>query len=140
MREFPFDVLKIEDESVILKNKAGGKTTLKIHQDIDSWALMAIIEKNEEPIAVIENHRGENGPILYLTTKGTIASFSKSFEPTSAPEESCYLGRTLKEILESDDDILEKEILSREDDPSYETVAPCLPPMQRMQIPRPYGA
>jgi len=139
-REFPFEVLKIGDESVTLKNKAGRKTTLKINQEAESWSLMAIIERNGEPIAVIENHREENGPILYITSKGTIACFSKSLEPTSVPEESCYLGRTLKDVLESDEDLLGEEILSREGDPSYEEIAPCLPPMQKMQVPRPYGA
>ena len=104
-REFPFQVLKIEGDSVTLKNKAGIKTTLKINQQLESWALMAVIERNGEPVAVIENHGDENGSIVYINPKGIIACFSKSLETTSVPEESCYLGRTLKEVLESDEDI-----------------------------------
>ena len=134
-REFPFKVLKFENESVTLKNNAGRKTTLKINQEIESWSLMAVIERNGESIAVIENHREKDGPILYISPKGIIACFSKSLEPTNVPEESNYLGRTLKEILESDEDLLGEEILSREGDPSYEEVASCLPPMRKLGVP-----
>ena len=84
-RGFPFEVLKIEGEGVTLKNKAGRETTLEINQEAESWSLMAIIERNGEPIAVIENHREKNGPILYINPKRTIACFSKSLEPTSVP-------------------------------------------------------
>ena len=83
---------------------------------------MAIIERNDELIAVIENHREKKGPILYITPKQTIACFSKSLKPTTVPEESCYLGRTLVDVLESAEDCLGEGILSCGSDSSYEVV------------------
>jgi len=130
--KFPFKVLEIEDEKVTLRDRKGIKTVVKINQEIDTWSLMATIEKDGELMAIFENHEDKNGPILYINSKGTIAKFSKTLESTRVPEESCYLGRTLKDVLESDQDLLGEEILSSEDDPSYEKVASCLPPLQRL--------
>ncbi len=130
--EFPFKVLEIEDEKVILRDRKGIKTVVKINQEIDRWSLMATIEKDGELMGVFENHGDKNGPILYVNSKGIITEFSKTLEPTRVPEESCYLGRTLKDVLDNDQDLLGEEILSTEDDPSYEKVASCLPPIQRI--------
>ena len=129
---FPFAVLEIRDEKVSLRAREGTKTVVEINQEIDGWCLMATIEKDGELMAVFEDHGDENGQIIYINSERTIVEFSKTLEPSHVPEESCYLGRTLKEVMESDQDLLGEEILSAEDDPSYEKVASCLPPLQKL--------
>jgi len=122
--------LEIGSENVILRDE---KRTInvKIHQRAGSWSLMSIIERNGELLAVFEDHRDENGSILYIGPKGIIARLSKSLE-SPFHEESCRLRRIREKILNSEEDVLGNEILSEEEDPSYEKVTSYLPPLRRL--------
>ena len=127
----PFEVLKIGERGVVVRDGNGGTHTVEMHQAIGPWSLMALLEKNGEPIAVFENHGDENGPILYVAPRRTVAALPKSLEPTRVPEATCYLGRTLKDVLDRDEDLLGDEILAAAEDPCYEKVASCLPPLRK---------
>jgi len=59
-------------------------------------------------------------------------TFAKSYERGAAFATNLYRGHTLEQVLDSDVDLLGAELLVLPDDPTYEAVAACLPPIDRM--------
>ena len=54
----------------------------------------------------------------------------KRLESTYADESSCYRGHAKEEIIASPADILGKEILSTGEDPDFDAIAACFPPIR----------
>ena len=42
----PFEVLKIEERGVVVRDGNGGTLTVEMHQAVGPWSLMALLEKN----------------------------------------------------------------------------------------------
>lgn len=88
------------------------------------WTLMARLANGA---VVCEDFTGLVGSIRVGTR-----SLAKSYEPGAAFARDLYRGHTLEEVLDSDIDLLGAELLALPDDPTYEAVAACLPPIDRM--------
>ena len=129
---FPFKIIEIEDERTTLKDAEGETAIVAINHMTDGWSLMQTIDIDGEAVAVFESHGDRDGRIVYISAYRTVAEFSKTLEPIRVPEGSCYLGRTLDEVMGADEDLMGNAILSRKEDPTYDLVAACLPPMQRL--------
>lgn len=131
-------VKKINFDRVTVEDSITGQTQeLKRHDRVGKWTLMATIRSNDNRlIAVLEDHQDIKGSIVYIGKQGIILKLFKSLEPTSALEKACYRGHPLKEIAENPRDILAEEILAEEEDPSYEKVASCLPPIGKLERPK----
>ena len=128
----PFKIIEIDDEKITLEDHEGEMAFVEIHHRIDDWSFMQTVDIDGEAVAVFESHGESDGRIIYMSAHSVIAEFPKTLEPTRIAENSCYLGRTLTEVMESDEDLLGNEILSREEDPTYDLVSSCLPPMQKL--------
>lgn len=106
-----------------------GSTVLK-HQRSGPWTLMAVVPDPHGDLAVFENLEDRKGDIVYVGTGGLVLTLPKSLEATSAPPESLYHGKTLDEIARAQRDVLGEEVLAGNQDPTYESVAACLPPLR----------
>ena len=128
----PFSIIEIETNHVTIQDSSTGQIKeLCKHQSVGKWTLMSIVKRGDNQLlAVFENLKERNGPILYMNRRGVILHLKKTLESTVVPLNSCYGGRTVEEIANSDKDILGEEVLSKEQDPSYEAVAPYLPPLR----------
>ena len=67
---------------------------------------------------------------VFINKAGVLLDLPKTLEPTRVDEDSCYRGHSKKEIIDAAEDILGREILELDGDPSYEVVAACVPPIR----------
>ena len=130
--KLPFSIIEIETDHVTIQDSSTGQIKeLRKHQSVGKWTLMSIVKGGDNQLlAVFENLKEHNGPILYMNRHGVMLHLKKTLESTVVPLNSCYGGRTVEEIANSDKDILGEEVLAKEQDPSYEAVASYLPPLR----------
>lgn len=95
------------------------------------WTRMASFGDDADRIDVFEDFGAIDGAIA-IERGGVRAVYPKSAEPTSADPATLYRGHSLAEVLESEGDLLGREILALPDDPSYADVAACLAPISEM--------
>ncbi|MEQ1769253.1 MAG: hypothetical protein ABL879_05380 [Devosia sp.] len=81
---------------------------------------------------VAEDFTSLTGNLVIIAADGAQQVFPKSHEPGAAFTQNPYRGHSLDEVLNSDHDLLGRELLALGDDPTYESVAACLPPIDRM--------
>jgi hypothetical protein len=91
------------------------------------------VQAGKPSSVVFENFKDQMGHMLFVDTRGAFADLAKSLEPTFANPASLYRGHTLKEVMESDHDLLGGEILAKPGDPEYDEVAACFPPLTKMR-------
>ena len=96
------------------------------------WTLMEIIGDAADRSAIFEDFTSQTGHILILNLRGVRLDLPKSLEPTADDPAKLYLGHKLQEIIDSPDDLLANEILSRHGDPSYDEIAQVFPAIRRM--------
>jgi hypothetical protein len=123
------DLDAVQQKAVVL-DAAGKELSLLKHQKIGPWALMAVIEEGNRRIAVFEDIEDRKGSLVYLAGEGIVASLPKSLERTSFPAETLYGGHKPDEIIKNRKDILGEEVLALSGDPTFERVAPLLPPLR----------
>ncbi|HMD85609.1 MAG TPA: hypothetical protein VKO18_13025 [Terriglobia bacterium] len=115
---------------------AGQHAALSEGEAIGPWTLMGIIrpaKTGKPPFVVFEDFKDQMGHMLFVDTRGAFANLPKSLEPTFANPASLYRGHTLKEVMDSDHDLLGGEILAKPGDPEYDEVAACFPPLTKMR-------
>jgi len=123
--------MQVDNQSITVFDKRERKyIELAKNQKIGAWNLMAVIKKRKTKYAVFENLTDRKGNIIYISREGESVCLPKSLEPTFASESSFYLGKTYEEITQSKKDILAEEILKKDNDPTFEEVAACLPPLR----------
>jgi len=130
-----FQVVQIATDYVIIKDLKTARTErIEKYKKYEKWTLMDIMAgNNRELIAVFENHKDERGSIVYINEKEIICKLVKSLESTKTAKESSYWEQMFKEIQANARDFLAEQVLAGEDDPCYETVANCLPPIGRIE-------
>lgn len=127
-------ILDIGDRVTVRDAATAEIRRLARHERVGPWTLMATLElRPGRPVAVFEDLRTSDGPIVYLDTTGVLLKLPKTLEPTRVSEEGCYRGHSKEEILGSERDMLRKEILAQERDPTFEEVAACFPPIRRVK-------
>jgi len=95
----PFKIIEIDDEKITLEDHEGEMAFVEIHHRIDDWSFMQTVDIDGEAVAVFESHGESDGRIIYMSAHSVIAEFPKTLEPTRIAENSCYLGRTLTEVM-----------------------------------------
>jgi len=120
----------LENQRATVVSPAGTETSVLRHQKVGPWALMAVVAEGNERLAVFENTEDRKGDLIYVSNLGTGVRLTKTLERTSVPAESLYGGHTPEEVLKNRKDILGEEILAEPEDPSFERVAPLLPPLR----------
>jgi hypothetical protein len=111
----------------------GQSALLRRGERVGDWTLMAVIRADAKaPLAVFEDFSQAKGRMLFVDAKGVQAGLPKSLEPTFAEPATLYRGHSLKEIFNSDADLLAEEILSKPGDPDYTEVAACFPPISKL--------
>ncbi len=119
------EVLWADQHATVTEGKAVGP-----------WTLMAILrpaQAGKPPSVVFENFKDQLGHMLLVDVRGVVVDLPKSLEPTFADPSQLYRGHTLKEVMDSDHDLLGGEILAKPGDPDYDEVAACFPPIMKMR-------
>lgn len=134
---------------------APGGPFLQRHERAGDWVLMACTDLDGERVAVFEQHPAEEelsqvtGPtgattgcsqpwrLAYVGPEGTRLELTKSLVATRVDEEGCYGENTKRMVRASRHDVLRKQLLATDGDPTREQVANLFPPIRRA---RPGGA
>ena len=143
--------LDLENQKAVVLDSAGKETAVSKNQKVGAWALMAVVEEGGDRLGVFENVEDRKGDILYVSNAGVVVTLPKSLAATTVPPETLYNGHKAEEIFKARPprgpggvvgagggggeyggggrDILGEEILAKPEDPTYERVAPILPPL-----------
>ena len=113
-----------------------GRTTSVVHigARFANWTLMSISDEPSSPdhFAVLEDFTTQTGHLAIVDTRGTRFDLPKTAEPTWADPAKLYNGHRLEEVINSPSDLLGDEVLSHPGDPEYDTIAPLIPPIQKL--------
>jgi hypothetical protein len=96
---------------------------------VEGYTLLAEFDRGPVHWKVYEDLRTREGALVFVNADGRQRLFPKSLERTFADPAKLYNGQTLREILDSQVDVLGREILRQPGDPTYEAVAPLLEPL-----------
>lgn len=129
----PPAVTHISDTGEVTVSQNGSSLVLRKGDVTGAWTLMATISAPDGKRAVFEDFSDMRGHILFMAPGRTETDLPKSLEPSRAAARNLYRGHTLKDVVDSDEDLLGKELLAGGADPDYAAVAACLPPIFRMQ-------
>lgn len=112
----------------------GTRSIVHVGARFGKWTLMAIVNEPApvSQFAVLEDFTTQTGHLDVVNTRGIQLDLPKTAEPTWADPAKLYLGHTLKEVIDSPSDLLGDAILARPGDPDYDTIAPLIPPVQKM--------
>lgn len=120
------DSVEVSDDGRALKLVPGDRA--------GRWSLMAVVRNAAGKwLAVFEDFSTMHGDVVLVDEKGVGRTFPKSLEPTFADPQTLYRGHRLKDVMNSDHDLLGAEILAEPDDPSYAEIASCFAPITRME-------
>lgn len=118
------------DRVTVADPVTGALASATVSDRVGSWTLMAIVsDDNGERVAVFEDHTVENGPLVYVNTTGPVLTLAKRLQPTHSCPSGAYLGRSLDDVQMDPLDVLGTTILEGSEDPWYEVIASCLPPV-----------
>jgi len=110
------------------------QSLVHIGERFENWTLMAIATESSgtKRFAVLEDFSTQTGHLAVVDTNGIRFDLPKSVEPTWADPAKLYNGHKLEEVINSPSDLLGDEVLSHPGDPDYDTIAPLLPPIQKI--------
>lgn len=104
--------------------------TLRVGDRYREWELVAVIAQ-AAPLAVLERDFPRWGVLAYVGTNGPIATMRKAIgRLDNLPHEKAFPPQYFERILNAQEDVLGQEVLAKGGEPSYEAVAPLLPPLQ----------
>lgn len=94
------------------------------------WELVAVLTA-PEPLAVVERNFDRWGLLAYLGMNGPVATMRKTIGNLDALPEMrrSFPPEYFDRLLDAREDVLGKQVLSAEGEPSYEAVAGLLPPL-----------
>lgn len=126
-------VIAISKGGDVETNTSTARSPLRVGEAVENWTLMAVITTpNGEPAAVFEDFTDLRGHLIVTTPGRSAVDLPKSLAASAATVGDFYRGHTLEEVLNSDEDLLGREILSLPGDPDFGDVAACFPPISRM--------
>ncbi len=110
----------------------------KVGESVGGWTLMAMFERNGEPVAAFEQLSRQDGAIAFVTAAGLLRACAKTLEPTTEGEAalkrhgiaSWYRGHDKAEVLPDRKDVMRGELLAAGRDPDWAEVAACYPPVR----------
>src|SRR5690348_14824251 len=106
------EVHSISQKGIVAVSCEGETGTLKAGERIGRWTLMAVTgASTRQPSAVFEDFSQQRGEIVFVGADGKKIELPKSLEQTSVDPKSLYRGHTLKEVFDSDRDLLGDEVL-----------------------------
>ena len=124
-------LLQVGEEVTVRDPESQEIRKLRQHERFGRWTLMAVLRRDgSDPVIVLEDLTVKDGHIVYINEAGVLLDLPKTLEPTRVAEDSCYRGHSKEEIINAPEDILGREILEQDGDPSYEVVAACVPPIR----------
>ena len=113
-----------------------GRTRSVVHVGarFKNWTLMSVAGEpsSADRFAVLEDFTTQTGHLVIVGSRGTRFNLPKSAEPTWADPAKLYNGHKLEDVINSPSDLLGDEILSHPGDPDYDTIAPLIPPIQKI--------
>jgi len=116
-----------------LATLAGAPAGLPAGETVGAWTDMGgLIGPDGARVAVFEDFTDVRGRIVVTGTGGPLEDFGKSLAPSVAEAPKPYRGHALEEVMQSDEDLLGREILAQPGDPDFSSVAACLPPIWRL--------
>jgi len=113
-----------------------GRTRSVVHVGarFKNWTLMSVAGEpsSADRFAVLEDFTTQTGHLVIVGSRGTRLDLPKSAEPTWADPAKLYNGHKLEDVIHSPSDLLGDEVLSHPGDPDYDTIAPLIPPIQKI--------
>ena len=113
-----------------------GRTRSVVHVGarFKNWTLMSVAGEpsSTDRFAVLEDFTTQTGHLVIVGSRGTRLDLPKSAEPTWADPAKLYNGHKLEDVINSPSDLLGDEVLSHPGDPDYDTIAPLIPPIQKI--------
>jgi hypothetical protein len=127
-------VLRFPDSSSVELAEGANHSVAHVGERFGNWTLMAVADESSSPehFAVLEDFTNQTGHLVVADTHGIRFDLSKSIEPTWADPTKLYNGHKLEEVINSPSDLLGDEILSHPGDPDYNSIAPLIPPIQKI--------
>ena len=113
-----------------------GRTRSVVHVGarFKNWTLMSVAGEpsSADRFAVLEDFTTQTGHLVIVGSRSTQLDLPKSAEPTWADPAKLYNGHKLEDVINSPSDLLGDEVLSHPGDPDYDTIAPLIPPIQKI--------
>jgi hypothetical protein len=126
-------VIRIVSSEVAVVSCQGQTAEIRKGGRLGDWTLMAIIPSRPgKRLAVLEDFSRLEGRLILVGEGVEGVELPKSVEPTWAEPANLYRGHSLKEVFDSQSDLLAEEILTGVGDPKYAEVAACFPPISKM--------
>ena len=126
--------LRFPTSSTVEISLGGHTSVLHMNERLGNWTLMELIPSTPDhpATAILEDFSSYTGHLIVVDQRGVELDLPKSGEPTSNDPTKLYLGHSLKEVIESNTDLLGNEILARDGDPDYDEISSIFPPIRRM--------
>ena len=129
-------LLGVSPSGVATLSVAGQRYTIHERERAGAWTFMGLVcsrRNRQVRYSVLEDFSQQRGHIRFVDANGIQFDFPKSLEPTFVEPSTLYHGHSLKEVMNSNRDLLGEEILSQPGDPLYDEVAACLPPITKLR-------
>ena len=129
MQQFNLPNLSIKDGKVYIND-----VLTEVHRKTGNFRLMSLINIEALGEVAVMEALSDDGAILYQDKNGKVLyQFERRLESTKPNNESSYLGYQKHVITRSNADIMGREVLLREEDPSYESIKNIIPPIRKMK-------
>jgi hypothetical protein len=127
-------VLRFPDSKSVELTDNQSHAVTHVGERLGQWTLMAINTESSaaQSFVVLEDFTTQTGHLVVVDTHGIRFDLPKSLEPTWADPAKLYLGHSLDQVINSSSDLLGDEVLSHPGDPDYDTIAPIIPPIQKI--------
>lgn len=129
-------LVRIPDASSVVLTDGTNTSAIHVGARFGRWTLMTVVRERPpaSPFAVIEDFTSRTGHLMIVDRRGIRLDLAKSIDPTwTVDPAKLYLGHSLKDVINSPNDVLGDAILARPGDPDYDTIAPILPPIRKME-------
>lgn len=132
----PFRIVSFSaSPQIVVQSEGRPQQRLTPGEQLNNWTFMGIAPSNaRRSLAVFEDFSQTRGSLVFAGEKGVELELTKSLEPTFAAATNLYLGHTLKEVFNSERDLLADDILAKPGDPDFNEVASCFPPIAKSHV------
>ena len=97
----------------------------------DGWTLVGVTKLDDHETAAVVEDFSDNGGICYVDQNGKVIDFfERHVESTKNDEENAYAGYLKQVVVSSNADLMGNRILEQKEDPNYEQIKKCLPPIR----------
>ena len=122
-------LVELHPDGAVLEWHGELSHALRVGERYREWELVAVIAQNT-PLAVLERDFPRWGVVVYVGTKGPVATMRKAVgRLDNLQVEKVFPPDYFDRILSAQEDLLGQEVIAKGGEPSYELLAGLLPPL-----------